>query len=116
MPGTGKALLDLIQSKEVSAAAIFGASAMSASGASAQPGLAQLAAACGWAPVLNAAQNEVVTLAGVADGQSAACTGSNGGLWGGVWGGMAWQGRLAVCMLHDWLLGLGPTAGSGSMF
>lgn len=78
--GTGSTLLDLIQAKGVSGAAVVDASAPTASlqPPAPQPGLQQLAAACGWAPVLHGSQNQRVTLASVASAQSAACTATDG--------------------------------------
>lgn len=78
--GTGSTLLDLIQAKGVSGAAVVDASAPAASlqPPAPQPGLQQLSAACGWTPVLHGSQNQRVTLASVASAQSAACTATDG--------------------------------------
>lgn len=77
--GEGATLLQLMQRGRVSGRAVYEASAPGAglevaAGGGAQPGLAALAVACGWAPVPVAGQSSIVSVLSAAAGsQAAAC-------------------------------------------
>ena len=79
--GTSASLSALLQSGDVSGETIYQASAEAASLESAsscpQPGLAEMAVACGWAPVAAAGQDTVVSVLSVAGSAAASCTGGD---------------------------------------
>ena len=122
VPGMGgTTLLELIQEEGVKAVAVYAASSAAASldtGASPQPGLQQLAVACGWAPVGNTTDSSRgpaaarVSLLSAAGASAAACTAASAAA--------SSPGRCARCpRLNDstpyTLLLVAASAGSGAV-
>ena len=122
VPGMGgRTLLELIQEEGVQAEAVYAASSAAASldpGASPQPGLQQLAVACGWAPVGNSTVSSKgpaaarVSLLSASGASAAACAAASAAA--------SSPGRCARCPRLDdstpyTLLLVAASAGSGAV-